>query len=414
MPNINLDGLLPGQRKCLRLVMSQDWKRVIWFGSIRSGKGVGVANALMHLALRRWADGTGVNQYAVAGATAGSFMRNNENYLMQAAEHIGSKLTPVGGPKPGYILEPGIARFYLFGGGNTRSFHPVRGLDLDGAWIDEATLCDKQFVQTCEERLSYPQSQIILSTNTDAPSHFIKTEWIDEPAERGDLRYPAWEKTRIIATDFHENTYYPEEQRQHFLAQNPASTNYQRAIMNIWAGAEGLVYPIPTESVVDVDTPLIGDVFIDPATAGRTAALLFVKRPQGGYIVADEYYHDGDKQGRLTDAEHWSRIKGKWDIGNVWVDPAAANFRAVISRDDKTPRLANNAWLAGVQITNNALFGGDLTIHRRCANLISCCAGLQYNARGTNSLPGTPDDLPDCLRYGATNKFPRSTAILLR
>ena len=413
MPNaFDFDNLLPTQTACLKAVLSRQHKRIIWVGAVRSGKGVGTANALIHLALHRWAAGQGNGQYIIAGATSGSFVRNNEAYLLEAAENAGLRLSPVGGVLPGYVLDPIGVRLFLFGGGNARSYMPLRGITADAAWIDEATLCDRRFIETAEERLSFSGSQIIVTTNADAPAHWLKADWIDEPGVTEPGRQ-AWENSLFLLSDFAENTYYPDDRRQHLLGQNPASAHYQRNIGNTWAGVEGLVYPIPPNAIVNESYTPLGYAFIDPATAGRTAALLFVRRPDGGYLVADEYYHDGDKQGRLTDAEHWQRIKARWQLARVFIDPAAAAFRQVVAANDYTPYLANNAWLPGVQATNNALYDGKLTINSRCVNLLACCAALQWNDRGTQSKPGTPDDLPDCLRYGAMHFFPHGYSTLL-
>ena len=104
---------------------------------------------------------------------------------------------------------------------------------------------------------------------------------------------------------------------------------------NIWAAAGGLVYPFDMSHTVDEPFDPAGVVAADAGTAGVTAATLFTKRERGGtlldmggvpttngLLIADEYYHEAEKEGVLTDdAAHWphpercgSRSTGWWTL----------------------------------------------------------------------------------------------------
>ena len=72
---------------------------------------------------------------------------------------------------------------------------------------------------------------------------------------------------------------------------------------NIWAAAGGLVYPFDMSHTVDEPFDPAGVVAADAGTAGVTAATLFTKRGDG-LMIADEYYHEADKEGVLTDVQH--------------------------------------------------------------------------------------------------------------
>ena len=360
-----------------------------------------MASALLNYRLQ-----VGNNEYILGGATAGSFDRNNGGYLSECASFYGARLQYRGGDKRGYALYQGkdqIAWFHLFGGNNQRSYFPVRGATAVHAWVDEATLCHESFITTVIERCTYDASTVVLTTNADTPLHYIKTAFIDEPSD----------KTYIMQSDFYENKYYSDIRRRDLLGLNPNSANYKRAILNEWTAAEGQIIPIVKEHIVEMDTPLAGDVYLDPGTASYTAALLFVPLADGRWLVADEYYWAGDKMGRLTDQQHINNIRNKWQVRNMVLDPAGSSMRASAFSEGFSPRYADNSFDKGVQITNNALYAGRLLIHKRCVNLQNEAGGYIWNPGSTAPIPQAKDHLMDCLRYGATKTFPNFTIRML-
>ena len=405
--------LNPSQRKAINLLAERKYPRVLWTGAIRSGKGCGAAAALMHLVSLRTSEGDRSQSYIVAGATAGSFVRNNESYLLDAANAFGFDMKPVGGLKPGYqVLLAGlpVARFYLFGGDNKRSYLPVRGVTAQTAWIDESTLCHQSFVTTCEERLSAADSCMLLTHNADTPNHWLKREWMDPPPLTSPHR-AMWEKTRFIESAFDENRHYPQERRQELLNQNPNTGNYRRAIGNLWASAEGLVFDIPDKAIVDYMCGRIGEVFVDPGVGSVCAALLAVRQKDGTICVASEYYHDREKLGALTDAEHLSSIIRKWEAIRLVVDPSGANMRSVSRKQGIPTRYGKNDFDQGVKAVNDALWRGDLTIHKDCINLLTEASGYQWSDTSERPVYG-PDHALDCLRYLAMHYWPPKSAIL--
>ena len=329
--SLSREALNPSQAELLDALLQEPRpRRIVWTGAIRSGKGVGTAYALIRMAIRRWRQGLGNGHYLLAGTTSGTFERNNEDYLVNAAEARGLSLVRVAGKQPGYKLFAGkapVARFYTVGGDNRRSYQKVRGMTLDAAWIDEATLCDPSFITTVEQRLTFPGSCIILTHNADKPAHWLKTEWVDK----------ADANTKLLWTDYEENRYLDEDVRAYFRSGNPNQASYQRGIGNLWAAAEGLVFDIPEAALIDYMCGRQGEAFIDPGVGSICAGLLAVPQGKGVVAVAAEYYHDAEQAGRLTDEEHLSRIIRKWNVTRLTIDPESANMRAVASRKDEPP-----------------------------------------------------------------------------
>ena len=230
MSKVKLDDLLPTQKRVLGL----SDKLIIWIGSIRGGKGVGTANKMIRLMIHNLLNDSPCNAYALAGQSHMSFIRNNEGYIADIAYQAGLDFRTHDNT---YILSiPGTslkATCYIFGGGNARSYHNLRGITIHSGWIDEATLCDPQFVTTMIERCTFADSQVIMTSNADRPNHWLKTDYLDIGVGKH------------IESGFDENWHYSDVRREEIRNLNPFSSNHKRAIENIWAGDEGLVYVIP-------------------------------------------------------------------------------------------------------------------------------------------------------------------------
>ena len=401
---VKLDELLPGQREILPVVRNPEIDTIAWIGSIRSGKGVGCANAIIDLIIRnRVEKGYEKLNYIFGAQTGGSFQRNNEAYLFDICDQAGLSAKFVGGTRPRYEIG-GIATAYLFGGDTQRSYLPVRGITAHSAWIDEATLCNQMFVQTVAERCSFDDSKVILSSNADRPTHWLKTDYIDAEIEG----------FYLIESDFNENRHYSEIRRNRLKRLNPDTANYQRAIMNVWAGEEGLIIPIRPEHIIEDKLSLTGYIVVDPGTAGVTAATLWTQTDYGWAIV-DEYYHTGSKQGRISDKTHIERMRSKgWTILGATVDPAGQSMKAAISEMGWYADNAKNSFDTGIQTVNNALYSGNLKIHKRCENLFKEASGYIWRETSETPDPKSADHLMDTVRYGAMKYCPNSrTEVLL-
>ena len=243
---------------------------------------MGAANGLVDLAVRRYFNGEDNNSYLLAGSTAGSFARNNEEYLVDISQQAGLSFKFINDTKPHYDMGPGMAKFYLFGGGNKRSYYSARGATVHSAWVDESTSVMSNLLTRWWRGAPSGTHWSSSPHNADKPNHWLKTKYIDTPGE----------KTKLIYTDFDENKHYSETRRQDLKKLNPNTPNYKRAILNIWAGADGLVIPISPEHCTDEYYQPAGDVIMDPGTASVTAALLWVPTTYG-WLIADEYYWEG-------------------------------------------------------------------------------------------------------------------------
>lgn len=397
---MEIKPLTPHQEIFVQEMSNPEVNLLTWVAPIRGGKSVAGAIGMVDRAVRDWYNDVGNGTYIVAGATSSSFARNNEEYLQTAADMYGLPFTYRGTSKPHYDF--GLFKFYIFGGENKRSFYTLRGLTATAAWIDEATLVDEHFVETAIERCSFDNSQVVLTTNADKPTHWLKRNYIDNPSD----------KFRLITTDFFENVHYSDVRRQDLLSLNPNTVNYKRAIQNMWAGEEGLIMPITADHLSDETYHPAGDVYLDPGTASVCAAIL-VTQTEYGWLIADEYYWLGDKMGRRTDEEHLNAIKDMWQIRKLVIDPAGASMRASATKMGYAPLYAYNDFEEGVQVVNNAMYAGKIKIHKQCYNLQQEASSYMWNTGLSSPVTGAPDHLQDLRRYMAMDKCPGFSTIVL-
>ena len=389
-PEVGVE-LLPTQKQLLSVLHSGKYHTCVWCAPVRQGKGWGTGNGFADLTLRMAIKYRNPGfRYILGGESQRSFIRNNLVYLRRAYERMGLRVLH---DDEGYYV-PGLCRLDIFGLGSRNSENSMRGATTHSAWLDEATLLDEDAVEEVYHRCSYGDSVVIMTTNADTPHHWLK--------KRIDSGNPG---LVYLKSDFDENIFYDEDRRNLIRSRNPNTGNYRRKILNEWVSDEGLIYVIPKEKEISDDNlGNRGIVVMDPGIAGTTAALLFV-RTGNTYVVADEYYHDANYQARITDADHLTKMRQRWRIDRLLIDPAAAHTRAVAHGMGLLVEYAPNDFENGVAIVNNVIYDGQVKVHQKCVNLLRECSALTWDEFGKSPLPGA-DHAADCLRYGCAYLFP--------
>ena len=390
---IDPTDLLPSQLKAVNHMMNDDVRMLIWIAPTGVGKTYGICDAWVELAMYNAMHGYGNNKYAVAGVSASAVRRNVTEGLEDACRAFGIPFRDVGGPD-GYFDIGGFAKFYIFGADNRKSYTKLRGLNLTGGWIDEATLCNEDFVQTLIGRCRMDNAKVVLTSNADSPYNFIKTEYMDR-ADGSQIVY--------MESEYDENRFIPQEQRD-FIRANQTGHMYKRNIDNVWAPASGLVYPIEKYMITKQTKTYGGVCTIDWGGSGVFAALQFVKTITGWHI-ADEYYHDGTKQGVLPDNIHLEILRSRFAPNEYVIDPAAQGLMPMIRQMGYMVSNADNRIIPGIENVNNRLQMGKLTIDERCTHLLTETSAYIWNPL-TDKPVKERDHLCDGMRYGAMHVLP--------
>lgn len=229
---INVDKMLtPKQQWVLRAYMHEDWKYLINYGAVRSGKTF-IDNILFLMELQRVAkqakeEGNRKPMYILAGYSSNSIQNN-----------VLSELTNVFGLNIRYDRH---GHFNLFGveviptyTGNVRGASAIRGMSSYGAYINEASLATQEAFQEIIQRCSKPGARILCDTNPDNPQHYLKKDYIDNTDPKARI------KTFHFVLD--DNTFLSKDYVDSLKAATPSGLYYDRSILGLWVSGEGVVY----------------------------------------------------------------------------------------------------------------------------------------------------------------------------
>lgn len=229
MALVNL--LTKKQIKVLQSYLNDGWKILINAGSVRSGKTY-INNYLFLLELKRVKKLAEIEkephpQYILAGYSSNSIYTN----VISSIEN-----------QFGIVMKTDRhGHYHLFGidivpayTGSVRGIGAIRGMTSYGAYINEASLATHEVFQEIVQRCSVRSARIICDTNPDIPTHWLKTDYIDNHDP----------KARIKAFSFtiDDNTFLSKDYVEALKAATPRGMFYDRSILGQWVTSDGIVY----------------------------------------------------------------------------------------------------------------------------------------------------------------------------
>ena len=279
---------------------------------------------------------------------------------------------------------------------------------LDGLWIEEANRLQETDYNELLARLRGSRAafrQAILTTNPDAPEHWIKRRLIDG----GEASVYT-----SLATD---NIYNPPG----YIDTLRLLTGVQRArlLEGKWLQAEGVVYDnfdlanITIEADYNPNWDVIwgvDDGYAVGAGVGSASyhprVILFMQiTPRGGVNVFDEYAATGE----LADVSIQRAIEKGYALPSLaWVDSSAQELQHRLWNAGIQTANATHPVIEGIRNVRRMVGDGQgerlIHVHPRCAGLIREFGTYRY-ADGHVSINGEPkplkqdDHFLDALRY---------------
>lgn len=198
-------------------------------GAVRAGKTI-VDNDLFLFELKRakkQAELEGNDPMYILGATSGGTLQTNILKEITSKYSIDFKFDRFG-------------NFTLFGvyvvttfTGTIAGLKSIRGMTSYGAYINEATLANKEVFDEIVKRCSGNGARIILDTNPDHPNHWLKKDYIDKADDE-----------RIISNHFtlFDNNFLNDRYVENLIATTPSGVFTERGIYGRWVSGEGAVY----------------------------------------------------------------------------------------------------------------------------------------------------------------------------
>lgn len=263
---------------------------VVADGSIRSGKTIACIIGFL-----TWSQEMHAGQsFILAGKTMGSLKKNVIRPMLQILESWGWPYEYVrSGSEP--HIDIGSNTYYLFGANTEAAQDSLQGLTAAGAYLDEAALFPKSFVDQAVARCSVDGWKFWMNCNPAGPHHFIRDEYL-LPEEK--------KKKKVYHLHFtmDDNLSISERRKEEYKNAWPhGSVFYKRFILGLWVAADGLIYQQFADHVKDylVDSDWLERQEILYAVIGvdfggtKSAHSFTLTGFTRGYkqvVVLDEYY----------------------------------------------------------------------------------------------------------------------------
>lgn len=220
----------PKQQRVL-LQARTNFRIMINYGAVRSGKTV-VDNDIFIKELMRartMADrvGTKTPMFILAGVSSKTIQ---DNILQELSNKYGIEFHF---DKHGSFKLFGVKVVQTFTG-SIAGLGAIRGMTAAGAYVNEASLANQEVFQEIIQRCSMPGARIVCDTNPDVPTHWLKTQYIDNHDP----------KARIVTNHFilDDNTFLDDDYIESLKASTPSGMFYDRAVRGLWVSGEGMVY----------------------------------------------------------------------------------------------------------------------------------------------------------------------------
>lgn len=305
-----------------------------------------------------------------------------------------------------------------FYGTDRRAEPRIRGFNLTGFFIDEATTLPFSLIAAANARCRVGDPRIILCTNPDGPRHPLKLQYFDQPARHN---------AQVFYSSIRDN---PTVTQTYIDSLHASYIGHmlERMVNGRWAAATGLVYPhyLTITGTPDPSKFVALDVVVDVGESSVTHALLSARTSEGETWIIDECRHHHVEQGVLSEREMVSKIRRTFSHQKInyvtrpdgikrehydhmvtsWiVDPAALRFRQeMIAQGLSGVGKAYNDFTEGVEEVNHWIARKALRIHaEKVPHLMAELGSLVWDEKrsevGDDVPEPTSDHGADALRY---------------
>lgn len=308
---------------------------------------------------------------------------------------------------------------YCLGAEKMSQVAKILGSSIKYCYGDEIAKWNQEVFNVLKSRLDKEYSCFDGACNPESPNHWLK-DFVDEPSLDAYIQ-----KYQIF-----DNPNLPKSYVENLCNEYAGTVYYDRYILGEWALAEGLIYPMYKDAIVDTVPDKVATdlcISIDYGTMNAFAAMLWTKR-DGVWYGEREYYYSGRETGIQKTDQEYSDDLDEW-IADIWeekckhpsysdlggmqitkietiIDPSAASFIALLKKNEWAKvRSANNDVLDGIRETAVALQTGKVKILRSCKNWIKEAGGYVWDDSETVEHPVKVNDhLQDATRYFVKTK----------
>lgn len=394
----------------LKSYLNDDWKYLILNGAVRAGKTV-IDNYLFLLELKRIKKLAEIEkephpQYILAGYSSNSIytnvissLENQFGIVMKTDRH---------------------GHYHLFGidivpayTGSVRGIGAIRGMTSYGAYVNEASLATHEVFQEIVQRCSAKSARIICDTNPDIPTHWLKTDYIDNHDP----------KARIKAFNFtiDDNTFLSKDYVEALKAATPRGMFYDRSILGQWVTGDGIVYQdfnketmvIPRDRVPENLEYYCG-VDWGFAEGHENVITVFGDDPDTDITYLLDIYSSTGKY-----IDYWveiaQQIQEKYGYGiNFWADSARPEYVSYFQQNGIQARNADKSVMDGVEYCSSRIKLDKFRVLKSCSKPFLDDV-YQYVWDPVKGVPKKEhDNVMDSFRYAVFNQHKKVDNQVLR
>lgn len=213
------------------MVSASENNYVVADGSIRSGKTIACIIGFL-----TWSQEVFSGQsFILAGKTMGALKKNVVRPMLQMLEAWGWPYEYIRSGTDAR-LEIGTNTYYLYGANTEASQDTLQGLTAAGAYLDEAALFPKSFVDQAIARCSVDGWKFWMNCNPEGPHHFIREEYLEPEVMKE-------KKVYHLHFTMDDNLSISTRRKEEYKHSWPhGSVFYKRFILGLWVAADGLIY----------------------------------------------------------------------------------------------------------------------------------------------------------------------------
>ena len=204
---------------------------VVADGSIRSGKTIACIIGFLTWSQEMFSG----QSFILAGKTMSALKRNVVRPMQQILEAWGWPYEYIRSGSEAR-LEIGSNTYYLYGANTEASQDALQGLTAAGAYLDEAALFPKSFVDQAVGRCSVDGWKFWMNCNPAGPHHYIREEYLDPELMK---------KKKVYHLHFtmDDNLSLSQKRKEAYKNAWPhGSVFYKRFILGKCVAADGLIY----------------------------------------------------------------------------------------------------------------------------------------------------------------------------
>lgn len=301
---------------------------------------------------------------------------------------------------------------YCLGAEKRSQVAKIQGSSIKYCYGDEIAKWNPEVFAMLQSRLDKPYSKFDGACNPEYPGH-----WLKAFLDRTDI------DSYVQKYTIFDNPFLDKDFIRSLCKEYAGTVYYERYIRGSWALAEGLIFPMYEDAIIDGlpdAEPTEWCVSVDYGTFNAFAAILWA-RYGNVWIGTDEYYYSGRTEGQqktdedyINDLVDFCRPVNEWEYRqqvtgrlfngyqlDVIIDPSAASFIEAANRVKMFNVVhADNSVLDGLRVTASALRNGRIKINSRMKSWYDEAQGYVWDEKAPEDAPVKINDhLMDSMRY---------------